>query len=193
MAHLLIESMAKYINLLPEEERCLLASFTVEEHKAKTFLLREGEISKRHIFVLSGILRLYTVDDNLVEHTMGFSPRGWWMGDMYSFLSGKPGNSFIEVVEEAKIMCQTRKKQLVMFDEIPKLERFHRILVERSLVAHQQRLLDIMRLSAEERYLKFCERFPDIKYRLPQKQIASYLGITPEFFSKMKANMLRRK
>jgi CRP-like cAMP-binding protein len=73
------------------------------------------------------------------------------------------------------------------------MERFFRILMERSLIANQQRLIDNMALSAEERYKRFCERFSTIKYNVPQKQIASYLGVTPEFFSKMKKKLLMEK
>lgn len=189
--HLLLKNIAKFVKLTAEEERKLLDSFTVEKHPARTVLLNEGEICRDNIFVLSGILRNYTLDDDLHEHTMSFATSGWWMGDMYSFLSQKPGDSFIEVVEDAEVLRQSRQQQLEIFDEIPKMERFYRILIERSLVANQQRLLDNMRLSAEERYHKFTDRYADIVYRLPQKDIASYIGVTPQFFSKMKRRILK--
>lgn len=166
-------------------------SFAIEKHKAKSFLLKAGEVSKDNVFVLSGILRHYSIDEDLTEHTLSFSSRGWWSGDMYSFISQKPGNSYIEVIEDVVLMTQTRQKQLEIFDEIPKMERFYRILIERSLVANQQRILDKMQLTAEERYKKFLKRYSAISYRIPQKDIASYLGITPQFFSKMKAKYLR--
>ncbi len=188
---LLLEHIAKFVDLNREEERILMDSFVIGRYPAKSFLLKEKEVCRDNVFVLSGILRNYTIDDNLVEHTMSFASRGWWSGDMYSFISQKPGNSFIVALEETTVMTQTREEQLNIFDRIPKMERFYRILIERSLVATQQRVLDNMQLTAEERYLRFLERYPDIKYKIPQKDIASYLGITPQFFSKMKAGLLR--
>src|SRR5699024_4675637 len=129
-----------------------------------SLILKEGEVCRDHIFVLSGILRNYTIDESLKERTLSFASRGWWMGDMYSYLTQKPGKSFIEVVNDAVVLYQTREQQLALFDEIPKIERFYRIIVERALVANQQRLLETMRLPAEERYQRFCERYSEIYY-----------------------------
>lgn len=189
--NLLLQNVARFVNLSEEEEELLIASFTYEKHPAKTMLLKEGELCNANTFVLSGILRNYTVDGDLHEHTISFALKDWWIGDMYSFLSQKPGDSFIEVIEDAEILTQTRQEQLALFDKIPKMERYYRILIERSLVAGRQRLLDNMRLSAEERYGKFLKRYADIAYHVPQKDIASYLGVTPQFFSKMKRKMLK--
>ncbi len=189
--NLLLENVAKHVNLTPEEQELFLNSFTRHHYPAKTLLLKEGEVSKESIFVLSGILRNYCINYDLAEHTLSFASTGWWIADMYSFLTQQPGQSFIEVVEEAEVLSQTYEQRLKLFDQIPKIERFQRILIERSLIANQQRLMNNLSLPAEERYEKFCERFPDIIYRLPQKQIASYLGITPQFFSKMKRKILK--
>lgn len=190
---LLLKSISKYVILTKEEEKVLLDSFTITRYPAKTKLLFQGQVCINSMFVLSGIIRNYCTDDQLTEHTMSFATTGWWIADMYSFLSQKPGNSNIDVVEDAIVMTLSRAHQLALFDRIPKIERYFRILIERSLVANQQRLMDNMTLTAEERYEKFCERFPAIKYNIPQKQIASYLGITPEFFSKMKKKLLTGK
>lgn len=189
---LLLENVTRFVELTPEEQKILMDSFTIEKYAAKEILMKENNICTHQYFVLRGILRLYYLDENFNEHTLSFAPADWWMGDMYSFISQEPGNSIIEVVEDAIVMVQTREQQLEIFERVPKMERYFRILIERSLVANQQRLLDKMRLSAEERYEKFIKRYPDVTYNVPQKQIASYLGITPEFFSKMKARMLRR-
>jgi CRP-like cAMP-binding protein len=111
---------------------------------------------------------------------------------MYSYLSGRPGNLFIEVNEDAEVLEITKENQERMYAEVPKTERFFRIIIENSLVAYQQRLLDNLSFTAEARYDKFLNKFGDLAHRVPQKQIASYLGVTPEFFSAMKARMLKR-
>jgi CRP-like cAMP-binding protein len=123
---------------------------------------------------------------------MSFACEGWWISDMYSLLSQKPGNLFIEVLEDAEIIILSKENQEQLYLEIPKLERFFRILTENSLVANQERLMDNLSLTAEERYEKFCKKYPSLIQKLPQKQIASYIGVTPEFFSKMKARMLKK-
>lgn len=190
---ILLQSIAKHVSLTKEEQQIVLDSFTVTRYPAKTRLLEAGEVCINSSFVLSGIVRNYCLDDQAVDHTVSFAAQGWWTADMYSFLSQKPGNSYLEVVEDAIVMTLSRDHQLALFDRVPKIERYFRILIERSLVATQQRLMDNLSLPAEERYTRFLERFPEIKYCLPQKQIASYLGVTPEFFSKMKKKMLTGK
>ena len=140
----------------------------------------------------SGILRSFNINDNIVEHVLQFACEGWWIGDMYSLLSQKPGNLFIEVNEDAEVVILSKTNQEILYQEIPKLERFFRILTENSLVAHQERLMDNLSLSAEERFEKFCNKYPTLIQKVPQKQIASYIGVTPEFFSKMRARLLKK-
>ncbi|HQE33953.1 MAG TPA: Crp/Fnr family transcriptional regulator, partial [Flavobacterium alvei] len=151
-----------------------------------------GEICKNSYFVNSGVLRSFNINDNIVEHVLSFACSGWWISDMYSLLSQKPGNLFIQVIEDAEIVVLSKENQEILYQEIPKLERFFRILIENSLVAYQERLMDNLSLTAEERFEKFCEKHHDLIQKVPQKQIASYLGVTPEFFSKMKSKMLRK-
>ena len=104
----------------------------------------------------------------------------------------KPGNLFIEVLEDAEVVLLSKENQEILYQEIPKLERFFRILTENSLVAHQERLMDNLSLSAEERFEKFCKKYPTLIQKVSQKNVASYIGVTPEFFSKMKSRLLKR-
>ena len=188
----IIENINKIVTLSPEEELLFLSKTEIKQYKAKTILVNAGEISKYSYFVNSGLLRSFNINDNIVEHVLSFACEGWWIGDIYSLISKKPGNLFIEVLEDAEVVLLTRESQNELFTEIPKLERFFRILTENSLVAHQERLMDNLSLTAEERFDKFCKRYPTIIQRVPQKQIASYIGVTPEFFSKMKSRLLKK-
>lgn len=189
---LLIENISKHIALNKEEEQLLLSKIEIKTVKAKTILLSSGQICKHSYFVNSGILRSFNINDNIVEHILSFACEGWWIGDMYSLLSQKPGNLFIEVLEDAEIAMLSKENQELLYTQIPKLERFFRILTENSLVANQERLMDNLSLSAEERFEKFQHKYPALIQKIPQKQIASYIGVTPEFFSKMKAKLLRK-
>lgn len=188
----IIQNISKIISLTPEEEALFLSKIETKYFKAKTILLSSGEICKEGYFVNSGLLRSFNINDNIVEHVLSFACEGWWIGDMYSLLSQKRGNLFIEVLEDSEVEVLSKENQEQLYLEIPKLERFFRILIENSLIANQERLMDNLSLTAEERFEKFCKKHPTLVQKVPQKQIASFIGVTPEFFSKMKSKMLRK-
>lgn len=188
----ILDNISKHVSLTPEEERIFLSKTETFQVKSKTLLLYSGEVSQHTYFVNSGILRSFTINDNIIEHVLHFACEGWWIGDMYSYISEKPGNLFIEVLEDAEVVSISKENHQILYQEIPKLERFFRILAENSLVAHQERLMDNLSLTAEERFEKMCKKYPSLIQRVPQKHLASYIGVTPEFFSKMKARLLKK-
>ena len=188
----ILENISKIVTLTPQEQALFLSNVETKNYKAKTILLNAGEICKHSYFVNSGLLRSFNINDNIVEHVLQFACEGWWIGDMYSLLSQKPGNLFIEVMEDSEVVLLPKENQEKLYTEIPKLERFFRILTENSLVSNQERLMDNLSLTAEERFEKFCKKYPTLIQKVPQKQIASYIGVTPEFFSKMKSKLLRK-
>ena len=189
---LILQNIDKIVSLSDLEKETILSKIEIKHYKAKTVLLNAGEICKHSYFVNSGILRSFNINDNIVEHVLQFACEGWWIGDMYSLITQKPGNLYVEVNEDAEVVLLSKENQEELFQEIPKLERFFRILTENSLVANQERLMDNLSLSAEERFEKFCSKYPTLIQKVPQKQVASYIGVTPEFFSKMKAKILRK-
>ena len=188
----ILQNIAKHVSLTNEEEILFLSKIETKQYKAKTILLSSGEIADSTYFVNSGILRSFNVNDNIIEHVLHFACEGWWIGDMYSYISEKPGNLFIEVLEDAELVIISKENHQILYKEIPKLERFFRILAENSLVAHQERLMDNLSLSAEERFEKMCKKYPSLIQKVAQKHLASYIGVTPEFFSKMKSKLLRK-
>lgn len=188
----ILQNISKYVSLTSEEELLFLSKTETKTVKAKTILLSAGAVSQHTYFVNSGILRSFNINDNIIEHVMHFACEGWWIGDMYSYIAEKPGNLFIEVLEDAEIVVISKANHQELYNAIPKLERFFRILTENSLVAHQERLMDNLSLTAEERFEKFCSKYPSLIQKIPQKHIASYIGVTPEFFSKMKARLLKK-
>ena len=188
----ILENIAKHVTLTPEEQELFLSKTETRQFKVKTILLSAGEVATCTYFVNSGILRSFNINDNIIEHVLHFACEGWWIGDMYSYISEKPGNLFIEVLEDAEVVIITKENHQKLYQEIPKLERFFRILAENSLVSHQERLMDNLSLTADERFEKFCFKYPTLIQKVPQKHIASYIGVTPEFFSKMKSRMLKK-
>jgi CRP-like cAMP-binding protein len=189
---LILQNIAKHVNLTLEEQELFLSKTETHFYKSKTILLSAGEVSKSTYFVNSGILRSFTINDNIIEHVLHFACEGWWIGDMYSYLSEKTGNLFIEVLEDAEVVVISKENHQVLYAAIPKLERFFRVLAENSLVAHQERSMDNLSLSSEQRFEKMCQKYPSLIQKVAQKHLASYIGVTPEFFSKMKTRLLKK-
>lgn len=183
--NLVLQNIAKHIRLSPEEQEVFTSKLKIQTLKRKELLLQEGDICHFSAFIQSGCLRSYTLHKNGSEHVLGFAPMDWWMADMYSLISQKPGMLYIEAIEPTEIVLLYKSDQERLYSEIPKFERFFRIIAENALVSSQQRLLDNLSLSAQERYQQFCNKFPMLVSKIPNKQIASYIGVTPEFFSKM--------
>ncbi len=192
-ADIIIDSITRHIQLSAEEKAHFISLLQPKSYKRKQFVLQDGEICKYSTFVIKGCLRGFTVDQNGYEHVLNFAPVGWWIADMYSLLTQKPGILNIEALEDTDVLLLSKVKQEKLYHEIPQFERFFRIITENSLVSYQQRLIDNLSLTAEERYNNFCRRYPTLIQTLPKKQIASYIGVTPEFFSRMQHRMLMKK
>ena len=189
---LILQNISRYIQLTDAEKEIFTGYLDTKTIKRKQFILNEGGVCRYSTFVISGCLRGYTVDKNGIEHVLSFAPADWWIADIYSLVSQKPGTLNIEALEDTEAILLSKVAQEKLYIKIPKFERFFRILTEKSLVANQQRIVDNLSLTAEERYSIFCNRYPTLIDHLPQKQIASYIGVTPEFFSRMRSEMLRR-
>ena len=192
-SQLLLDSIAKHAELKGNESELLLSKFKSENLKKRSFFLKEGEVCKQIVFVLSGCLRSYALDEEGTEHIFQFAPEGWWITDMNSVLQKTPAKLNIDAIEDSEVLLLNRIDQEDLFRQIPSMERFFRSITEKSLAGSHSRLLDYVCLGARERYLEFCKRYPGLIQRLPQKQIASYIGVTPEFLSKLKSDLLKNK
>lgn len=190
---LILESLSKYISLNEKETERFLSIIEERKLKKKQVFLHEKELVKHVAFVVKGCLRSYAVDSEGFEHILQFAPEGWWITNMMGLISEQPSQLTIEAVEDSDILVFSRADQFRLFEEMPKFEHFFRIITEKSLAASNSRLLDYMSLTAQERYDGFCKRYPGLIQRLPQKQIAAYIDVTPEFLSKIKSELLKKK
>jgi CRP-like cAMP-binding protein len=155
---LILNNVCRYINLSDAEKDAFITYLETKKIKRKQFILRENEVCKYSAFVIAGCLRGYIIDKNGAEHVLGFAPPDWWIADMYSLITQRPGTLYIEALEDTDLVMLSKTNQEKLYLEIPKFERFFRILTEKSLVANQQRIIDNMSLTAEERYSIFCKR-----------------------------------
>ena len=190
---LLLQAINKHISLSKEEEEQLFTLLKSKKLKKKQFFLQEGEIQKWAVFVTKGCLRSYSIDKNGFEHVLQFAPAGWWIGDMRSFITQQPGILNIDAIDDSELILLSRSDLDGLYTTIPKMERFFRILAENSLATYQHRLIDNLSLSAMERYQNFCSLYPSLIEYLPQKQVAAYIGVTPEFLSKMLSQSIAKK
>ena len=182
---LIFQHINRHITLTPEEEAHVISVLHYRTVKKKQFLTREGDVSRGPSFVTSGILRSYSIDNNGNEHVIQFAPPGWWVGDLGSMIFQRPSILSVDALEDSEVLFITEADAEDLYERIPKFERFFRILAQNALAAHQARLVSILSMPAKERYAEFCRLYPSLIDCLPQKQVASYIGVTPEFLSKM--------
>lgn len=190
MFQLLRTHIEKRVNLTDEEFATIFKFFVPKKLRKKQFLLNEGEVCKHISFVNSGCLRQYTIDNKGVEHIIQFAIEDWWVSDLHSFLSGKPATDNIDALEDSEVLLLEKSARDELLNSCPKMEKFFRILIEANHVATNQRISDSLSTSAEERYLNFIKTYPKIFEQVPQNQIASYLGITPQSLSRIRKELL---
>jgi len=171
-----------------EREKQLLEGRVVERRiKRRQLILQEGFPCQHYCFVVKGVFKMYGVDKKGNQHNIQFAAENDWIADIGSFHSGKPSKLFIEAIE-ASVVLQIKKQDLYfLYLSIPKLDRIFKVIVENKLVELQNHVLQNISSTAQERYLTFLEQYPQLASRLPNTQIASYLGITPEFLSKIRS------
>jgi CRP-like cAMP-binding protein len=190
---LILKNVGKHIQLNERETNFFLSLLRPATLKKKDVFLQEGVVCKDSAFVIEGAMKSFTVDREGREHILNFATPGWWISDLYSLISQKPGILNIEAIADSDVLILSGEDQQLLYTKVPKFERFFRILIENALVANQQRLIDNLSSTAEDRYLHFIKKYPTIPSCVPQHNIASYLGITPEFLSKIRARLAKKK
>ncbi|HVT85891.1 MAG TPA: Crp/Fnr family transcriptional regulator [Chitinophagaceae bacterium] len=193
MYELILKNISRFIQLTEEEKKFFTSLLKIKKLRKKQFLLQEGEIGRYQYFINKGCLRTYTVDEKGQEHIIQFAIEDWWTGDMYSFLTQTPAKLNIEAIEDTELLCIDNPSLEILYQKVPKFERFFRLLLQNAFIANQSRIIESMSLTADERYCKFIERYPLMEPRLPLKHIASYLGITAESLSRIRSQYNKNK
>jgi len=182
----ILNNVEHRIKLTDAEKKLFVTYLTYKQLKKGEVLLSYGEICKHQYFVISGCLRNYSIDEYGKEHILMFAATDWWTSDLYSYITGEPGEYIIDALVDTEIFMIAKEDMEKIYEEIPKFERFHRLLFQNSIVNNTRRIRSSMSASAEERYQAFIKQFPNIYKEIPLKHIASYLGISPEFLSKIR-------
>jgi CRP-like cAMP-binding protein len=176
----------KFVPLSESEEKVMADHISFKKLKRKEFLLKEGQVCQANYFIIKGVLRMFIHTKDGLEHIVQFGIDNWWITDFTSFDGQKPSQFNIQSVEDSEIVVMEKEKLEELLKQVPALERYFRLVLQRAFAASVMRLHYIFDQSGEERYRHFNNAFPDFVQRVPQYMLASYLGFTPEFLSKIR-------
>ncbi|MFG6685953.1 Crp/Fnr family transcriptional regulator [Mariniflexile sp. HNIBRBA6329] len=186
----LLKYINNYIDLTDDEIAFLISKLIIRKYLKGQYIVQQGDICKYECFVLKGCTKTFYVDKEGQEHILMFSIEDWWTSDMGSFITQTPADFNVQCLENSELVMFSYDIIEDLYREIPKLERFFRQIIERAFVASQKRIVRSFSLTAKEQYLYFRDQYPLIEQRIPQYMIASYLGITKEFLSKIKSQLI---
>jgi len=181
-----ITHIRRYVDLSNDDVLILEKYFQPIELKRREYLLREGEVCRCNYFVEKGCLRMFFNNDKMAEQTTQFAIENWWLSDYFSFARQTSSEYAIQAVEKSVVVAIDYQLQDMLFNEVPQMERYFRIMMQRALSASQLRVKMIYQLSKEEMYRHFNLSYPQFFQRVPQYMIASYLGLTPEYMSELR-------
>jgi CRP/FNR family transcriptional regulator, anaerobic regulatory protein len=186
----LLSHIKRYVQLSAQEEQLLCDTVELIRLKKKQVLLEPGKLCRGNYFVLKGCLRQYFVNSKLNEQIIQFGLENWWIADQDSLLNRQPTTTCIQAIEESEVLLLPESKQALLFEQIPRLESYFRMMMQKAFVASQRRIGFIFNQTEEERYRYFAKLYPDFLQRVPQYMLASYLGFTPQFLSRLRAKKI---
>ena len=192
-----IEPLLEYFNgcipLNKEEKQLVTGYFQPRLYRRRQYVLQEGDICTKFNFVVRGCLRMYKIDDKGNMHILQFTAENRWLTDLGSFYGKNVSKLNIDAIEDTMILQISYDNLIAIYKQAPKFDRIFRVMIENSFIALQERLLQNISSTAEERYLSFMQMYSHLSNRLPQTQIAAFLGISPEFLSRIRNNSTKPK
>jgi CRP-like cAMP-binding protein len=189
----LLNYFERLIPLNKEEKGLVTQNFHPRLYRKRQYVLQEGNICIQLNFVVRGCLRMYKINEQGATHILQFAAENYWINDLGSFHSEKASELNIDALDDTMVLQINHSDLISLYKQASKFDRIFRILIENSFVSLQKRLLQNISSTAEERYQSFLETYPHLANRLPQTQIASFLGITPEFLSRLRNKLSKAK
>ncbi|NJN28341.1 MAG: Crp/Fnr family transcriptional regulator [Cyclobacteriaceae bacterium] len=189
MHEALVQNICEIVPLADVEVEMIKDYFKPVHLKKKQFLLQKGESCNHMRFIAAGCIKLFSIDDSGKEHILQFGIEGWWVNDLYAYLTQKPATFFMQAITNSTVLQVHRYQLNDLYDKIHMMDRFFRIKTQNGYVALQERTINAMSQSAEERYFDFTRKYRVMEQQIPQYMIASYLGITPEHLSALRKNL----
>lgn len=189
----LFEYFNRLIPLNKEEKELVSEVFKPRLYRKRQYVLQEGDVCSHFNFVVKGCLRMYKIDDKGNTHILQFAAENWWLMDIGSFHGKQASELNIDALEDTMVLQINYEKLIDLYTRAPKFNLIFRVLIENSFVSLQKRLLQNISSTAEERYLSFLKSYSELNNRLPQVQVAAFIGITPEFLSRLRNKMVKAK
>lgn len=192
-----LQSLAHHIqsrvDLSDEELNYFLSQFKLTKVKKRQFIIQPEFVAKYRTFVVEGAFRAYVIADEGNEHTIQFAVEDWWISDYNSYIYQVPASMFVIALEDSLVLQLDYEKEQELKKHNHKFETFFRIMAERSFAGIQKRLVSNLTKTAEERYSEFEQNYPKIANRVPQYALASFLGMTTQYLSKLRTAMVSKK
>jgi len=190
MQKALLQHIEKIVQLNSEEIAILDPCLNISTIKKKELVVEEGQVCNTLYFIIKGCMRQYIINDKGVEQTLQFGIENWWITDYLSYHNQIPSHFYIQAVEKSEVIAIENSTLESILFQIPKLERYFRIVAQKSFGAAQMRIKFLFTMSAEERYHHFNGLHPEFVQRVPQYMLASYLDFSAEFMSKIRAGKI---
>ena len=182
----LLDYFQEMIPLNDSEKQLVISLFKPRLYRKRQFVLQEGDVCNQFNFVVRGCLKMYRVDEKGSIHIIQFATENWWMIDLGSFHSRNPSDLNIDALEDTMVLQISYNNLISMYMKAPKFDKIFRVLIENSFISLQKRLLQNISSTAEDRYLSFMQTYSHLANRLPQTLIAAFLGVSPEFLSRLR-------
>ncbi|WP_298247154.1 Crp/Fnr family transcriptional regulator [uncultured Christiangramia sp.] len=173
-------------DLEKSEFRSILSEISLSK---KELLIKPGQTVQNEYFVVEGCLRAYYLDEQGNKHIIQFAIEDWWISDFEAFFTNQPSKLYVEAIEDSKLLSLNRTLLEELYARIPKFERFFRLKTTGAFVSLRKRILSSLEKSNKERYLDFCETYPEIEKRVQNYHIANYLGMKPESLSRIRKEL----
>ncbi|MGE8434560.1 Crp/Fnr family transcriptional regulator [Chryseobacterium joostei] len=182
----------EYVDISDEKLERYCNAFILRKIKKKDFLLKEGDICEFEGFIVNGCFKVSHTDRNASEQILYFGIENWWISDIDSFINGIPSKLNIQALEDSEILLISKENKERLYQEMPEIERLMRLKFQMSIIALQRRIIDNLSKSSEERYVGFLKDYSKTAHRLTNIQIAAYLGVTPEFISRIRRKIVNK-
>ncbi len=182
----LLQHFEELIVLSQPEQDYVRKLFTMVRLQKKQIYLYKDDVCQNYTYVADGLMRSYVHDSKGNLHILRFASRHYWIHDLGSFLDSKPAKLSIDALEDSVLLQISKENYEWLFTTVPQFNLFFRKKLQRAFVSLQDRILSMVSLTAEERFKEFMARYSTLEQRIPQHQIAAYLGVTPEFLSRIR-------
>lgn len=190
---LLFENIERHVQLTEKEKAIILEAAQERKVKKGQYLVHEGTVARSTNFVTQGAVHTHFNDLEGKAHLVQFAVEGWWISDLKSFIQQKPARFNVQALEDATVIEFLYEPLEQLYMQVPKMERFFRIITINGFISFQERIVQNLSMTVEERYLAFHEKYAKLELRFPQKMIAEYLGVSAEFLSKVKKRLAEKE